>query len=371
MFSKQFGNVQVRTVTAPKRGLCLEASDNTGRKILFDIVGMDPILVPDGTNAYMFSNKLLIVTRWSDMSDEEKQNVEHGELVLALHRLDVLQFSICIAGNWGDVFYTLPNCVEGMNEPNLPVNEAVFIFADTHDSNYIICRTVHLPQSIATVLMESNNNCIKNHGIGVEFEKLRLMETDRQDMYDVLYDLCHEKTAKYSRVIRNLDPEKAPNSIYLRIDGRNNTVTDTGSNKAAHQDEPMSAEVKMFRELAEDGIPEAMYNLGVCYERGDGVNKNLEKAVLWYKKAAEMNYAKAQHNLGVCYYNGMGIAKDENEAARLFGLAAEQGNMYAQFNLGICYYQGIGVERDTFKAVDWFRKAAAQGHPEAKKALGM
>lgn len=42
----------------------------------------------------------------------------------------------------------------------------------------------------------------------------------------------------------------------------------------------------------------AQYNLGVCYDRGNGVTKNAEEAVKWYRKAAEQGYAKAQDSLG-------------------------------------------------------------------------
>ena len=41
-----------------------------------DFCGMNPALVPDGSNAYLFGNSLIIVTRWSDMTDEEKEAVE-------------------------------------------------------------------------------------------------------------------------------------------------------------------------------------------------------------------------------------------------------------------------------------------------------
>ena len=47
--------------------------------------------------------------------------------------------------------------------------------------------------------------------------------------------------------------------------------------------------------------PEAQYNLGVCYAKGQGVAKDEVEAVKWYRKAAEQNYAEAQYDLGYCY----------------------------------------------------------------------
>ena len=42
-----------------------------------------------------------------------------------------------------------------------------------------------------------------------------------------------------------------------------------------------------YREKAYEGDAKAMNNLGVCYERGTGVNVNLEMAFEWYMKAAD------------------------------------------------------------------------------------
>ena len=38
----------------------------------------------------------------------------------------------------------------------------------------------------------------------------------------------------------------------------------------------------------------AQYNLGVLFERGEGVPKDLRQAVVWYSKAAEQGVPGAQ-----------------------------------------------------------------------------
>ena len=45
------------------------------------------------------------------------------------------------------------------------------------------------------------------------------------------------------------------------------------------------------------------YELGVCYEAGDGVGKDEAKAAELYRKAAVQGYAEAQNELGACYSN--------------------------------------------------------------------
>ena len=69
--------------------------------------------------------------------------------------------------------------------------------------------------------------------------------------------------------------------------------------------------MKWYRKAAEQNHAEAQYNLGVCYDEGEGVAKDQVEAVKWYRKAAEQNFAAAQYNLGVCYAKGEGVAKDE------------------------------------------------------------
>ena len=64
---------------------------------------------------------------------------------------------------------------------------------------------------------------------------------------------------------------------------------------------------KLFQEIkvkAEAGDKDAQHNLGVMYERGEGVQQNRKEAVKWYRKAAEQGLAEAQYNLGVTHQKG-------------------------------------------------------------------
>jgi len=368
MFERICSHITVRTVNAPKRGLCLEALAANGAHIYMDFCGMNPALVPDGTNAYFFGNTLLVVTRWSDMTDAEKETVQTAPLVLAIHPVECTQLSLGIGGKWSDVMVTLHHCYEALNEEPAPVDEVVFLFADTHDSDYLTARTVRLPPFLRKALQKGN---IGSHAfLSFDGQIAALENAARNDPYrdffDYLYDLNWEKTAAISRKARSYEPEDIPDGIYLEI-GSDNTVTNLYQNEQKPSEPPMSDEVKTYLRVAEMGVAEAQYNLGVCYERGDGVAQDYEKAVYWYKKAVDQGHAKAQHNLGLCYYNGIGVPVDQTEAARLFLLSAEQGDMYAQFNMGVAYYNGEGVEQNILRATEWLLKAAEQGHPDARR----
>ena len=134
--------------------------------------------------------------------------------------------------------------------------------------------------------------------------------------------------------------------------------------------------VKSTKRLAEQGDARAQYNLGVMYDKGDGVEKDYREALKWYTKAAQQGDARAQNNLGVMYDNGDGVVQDYREALKWYTKAAQQGNAIAQNNLGLIYEkQGdaipfyindYGFVPDNREAHKWFNLAAAQGNENAR-----
>jgi TPR repeat protein len=81
--------------------------------------------------------------------------------------------------------------------------------------------------------------------------------------------------------------------------------------------------------LAELGDAEAQYNLGVMFDQGASVERDLAKAASWYRKAAEQGFRDAQTNLGMMYYQGEGVPTDHSEASRWFQLAVNNGDTEA------------------------------------------
>jgi len=122
---------------------------------------------------------------------------------------------------------------------------------------------------------------------------------------------------------------------------------------------------ELFQKSADQGYGSAQNNLGVVYENGQGVSKDLGRAAELYQKAADQGNASAQKNLGVLYENGQGVPKDLGRAAELYQKAADQGYARAQYNLGTLYQDGGGVPKDLGKARELYRKAANQGYAPA------
>lgn len=96
---------------------------------------------------------------------------------------------------------------------------------------------------------------------------------------------------------------------------------------------------------AASGDAEAQNYLGVCFEHGDGINKDLKQAVVWFQKSAAQGNLDAQCNLGNCYFYGFGTDVNGKAAFYWFMKSAEKGFAKAQYNLGICYEHGEGVEK--------------------------
>ena len=129
--------------------------------------------------------------------------------------------------------------------------------------------------------------------------------------------------------------------------------------------------VRWYTMAAERGNAAAMNDLAIRYERGEGVEKNPQKAFQWYQKAAEKGNVMAQTNMGVCYGTGLGVAQDYAEAAKWYQKAAEAGSASAQHFLATYYSKGRGVEQNLEQAAYWYRKSAEQGHAVSQYNMGL
>lgn len=133
----------------------------------------------------------------------------------------------------------------------------------------------------------------------------------------------------------------------------------------------------------EKGFAPSQHNLGVMYEKGDGVaqslteNERWKEALKWYTQAAEQGHAGSQSRLGFMYYLGHGVDKDLKKTMELFKKAAEQGTVSAQNNLASMYSEEAKqsenertAKLNNERASRWFLRAAQQGDGFAQVNLG-
>mgnify|MGYP001355637682 CR=1 FL=1 len=126
-----------------------------------------------------------------------------------------------------------------------------------------------------------------------------------------------------------------------------------------------------FAEQARDGRPVAQNNLGVLYQRGQGVPRDYAQARAWFEKAAAQGLPGAMYNMGMLYLRGYGVPVDATRAAAWLEKAAALEEPEAQFYLGLLHYRGEGVPKDLAVAAYWFEKAAAAGVTEARYNLAL
>ena len=125
---------------------------------------------------------------------------------------------------------------------------------------------------------------------------------------------------------------------------------------------------KWLEQAADQGLAPAQYRLATLYEKGVGVEKDIDHAKALYLKAAAAGNARAMHNLGVLTADSANGAKPNYvEAAEWFRKAGKLGVKDSQFNLGILEARGLGVPQDLGQAWLWFSLAAAQGDTDAGK----
>jgi len=78
----------------------------------------------------------------------------------------------------------------------------------------------------------------------------------------------------------------------------------------------------------------AIRDLGFCYFMGRGMKKNYELAVKYYRIAAGKGDVKAQWNLGLCYEYGDGVQVSERWSNYWLDKAANQGHEQAMRKTG-------------------------------------
>lgn len=174
---------------------------------------------------------------------------------------------------------------------------------------------------------------------------------------------------------------------------------------------------RIWEALDARNFGEAAFNLGILYEDGLGVPRDMQRALAYYRRGAENGSGKAVFRVGMLLWLGTPeIPRDRAEgrrylaiaaaagdqdaarylgdagdvagdplaeadrataggrladAARILAGAAEAGNVRAQTRLAWCFEAGRGVERDLAKAADWFRRGAEAGDGEAMYALAV
>lgn len=126
----------------------------------------------------------------------------------------------------------------------------------------------------------------------------------------------------------------------------------------AYDKADFSTALEEWKQLAEQGHVSAQTNLGVLYNKGQGVNQDYSAALKWWKLAAEQGHSDALTNLGLLYVHGQGVPADNVGAYMWWNLAATRGSKNARINLNIIAKKLSPMQLQTAqrKALEWMAR---------------
>jgi cell division septation protein DedD len=123
--------------------------------------------------------------------------------------------------------------------------------------------------------------------------------------------------------------------------------------------------VKIWRPLAEQGDPDAQFNLAQAYRLGRGVSTNLAAAQIWLERAAVQGHVDAQTTLGLLLFQ----SGDRSSAVKWLKAAADKDDPRALLVYGTALFNGDTVTQNAALGYSYVARAAAQGLAPAKATL--
>ena len=128
--------------------------------------------------------------------------------------------------------------------------------------------------------------------------------------------------------------------------------------------------------LLEDAFTVAPDNVGIAvtlgqaYFDGQGVERDLEKALDYFEEAATRGNVSAQVRTARAYLNGLGTRTDRERGLRWYQQAAALGSTGARLELGRVFASGGGTSLDPELAFVHFYRAAQGGSVAAMSEVG-
>ena len=134
-----------------------------------------------------------------------------------------------------------------------------------------------------------------------------------------------------------------------------------------------------YKYASKAGCIDALNSLGVCYEKGHGIEKDLKYAYDIYTHASNENHPSAMANKAIClinknYNNDKLIYKEAFNLLTHSILLLSENNKSAFYYLGYLYqngYQGKNQPPDDINAFRMYKKAMKRGHINAQTKVGL
>lgn len=101
---------------------------------------------------------------------------------------------------------------------------------------------------------------------------------------------------------------------------------DFDAGMAAYEDKDYKTAHQEWLPLAQQGELRAQSNIGLLYASGQGVEKDIDKAIYWFEKIADQGDAQGYFNLGMMYIKRNKDVQDMKQASKWIKKAYQTGS---------------------------------------------
>ena len=169
--------------------------------------------------------------------------------------------------------------------------------------------------------------------------------------YDqAMYWYAEASMKGHAKAFKNLITDSIPNSTFVSY----------LKGMKAYKDKDFDAALKLFKAVGKAGITDGKVMEAAIIANPSYGKHNMKKGVKLLNEAAKTN-PQAMYLLGVLYEAGKGVEKDMDTSVLYMTKAAEAGYGSAECALADMYCEGRGVDQNYAKAVEWYAKARLQG----------
>ena len=143
--------------------------------------------------------------------------------------------------------------------------------------------------------------------------------------------------------------------------------------------EDLKSARRLFGFVALHGHSAARYQAGLMNQRGEGGEKNLVRALMWFRLAAGRDEPRAAAQIRrlsedlkpIEVRQSHALVAEAEKARSNFVTARKTGDAHAMASLGMQLFTGKGVEPDAALAVAWLQRAASLNDADAQMFLAM
>jgi TPR repeat protein len=216
-----------------------------------------------------------------------------------------------------------------------------------------------------------NNMIHRNKGIAINYLELASDLGDSKAQYQLACIRLRDSKSK----------DNYRDAYKLFRTSAENGNSDAKSLFDLHLKTPLSVDpdqfVNMLKNCSQDGTGTVYHQLGLLHEYGSKmigsslIQQSYSDALKFYQKATSLEVAQSIYQLGYLYEKGRGVQVDIEEAKLLYERASMKNHADSSYRLGRLHYYGLGSHSDLKKAFDYFTDAAKGGNLQAEEILNL